>query len=46
MPMPDRGMAAPRKMELHRFSLACRPGVTNAQSWYSQIIEQVTCVRE
>ena len=32
-------MAAPRKMQLHRFSLVCRPGVTNAQIWYSQIGE-------
>ena len=36
MPMPNSGMAAPRKRQLHRFSLACRPGAANAQTWYSQ----------
>ena len=36
MPMPNSGTAAPRKMEPHRFSLACRPGAANAQAWYSQ----------
>ena len=34
--MPNSGMAAPRNRQLHRFSLACRPGAANAQIWYSQ----------
>jgi len=34
--MPNSGTAVPRKRWLQRFSLAYRPGATNAQIWYSQ----------